>query len=82
MLNGHDGTIDTFLHHNPTNTSLHTKKDQGSFLGLISAVLMFGMKVKLNRPPRVSLACGNFSVMPECSNQLPCAIAGGNDSFQ
>ena len=26
MLNGHGGTIETFLHHNPTNTSLHTKK--------------------------------------------------------
>ena len=31
MLSGDDGTIETFLHHNPTNTSLHTKKDQGSF---------------------------------------------------
>ena len=36
MLNGHDGKIEMFLHHIPTYTSLHTKKDQGSFLGLIS----------------------------------------------
>ena len=38
-------------------------------LGLISAVLMSGMKAKLKKPLRVSHACGNISVMPECSNQ-------------
>ena len=38
------------------------------FLGLISAVLMSAMEVKLKKPPRVSHACGNISAMPECSN--------------
>ena len=31
MLNGHEGTSVTFLHHNRTNTSLYSKKDRGSF---------------------------------------------------
>ena len=53
----------------PTNTSLHAKENEGYFLGIISAVLMFGMKEKLKRAPRVFYACGNISVMPECSNQ-------------
>ena len=37
-------------------------------LGLISAVLMSVMEVKLKKPPRVSHTCGNISAMPECSN--------------
>ena len=36
-------------------------------LGLISAVLMSAMEVKLKKPPRVSHTCG-ISAMPECSN--------------
>ena len=38
-------------------------------MSLISPVLMSGMKVKLKKPPSVSHARGNISVMPECSNQ-------------
>ena len=37
-------------------------------LGLISAVLMSAMEVKLKKPTRVSHTCGNISAMPECSN--------------